>query len=88
MVTKTVDSRGRIALGPKYANHLVMVRERDDGTLEIIPAEAIPVGEAWLHKNPEALAAVRQGLQEAAEGRFAEAPDLGTDESDDDGNDG
>jgi hypothetical protein len=29
----------------------------------------IPPDEAWLYKNPEALAAVRRGLQQAAEGK-------------------
>jgi hypothetical protein len=29
----------------------------------------IPPEEAWLYKNPEALASVRRGLQEAAEGK-------------------
>ena len=55
MTTKTVDARGRLTLGQKYANSLVIVRERDDGALEIVPAEAIPAREAWLYKNPKAL---------------------------------
>ncbi len=29
----------------------------------------IPPDEAWLYRNPEALASVRRGLQEAAEGK-------------------
>ena len=76
MTTKTVDSRGRVTLGSRYANRLVIVREQEDGTLKIIPAEAVPAREAWLYKNPEALKAVRQGLEEAQAGRFAEGPDL------------
>jgi len=84
MTTKTVDSRGRITLGPRYANRLVIVREHDDGALEIIPAEAVPAREAWLYKNPEALKAVRQGLEEAQAGRFAEAPDLEAEDVPDD----
>jgi hypothetical protein len=89
MTTKTVDARGRLSLGPEYANRLVIVQERDDGALEIIPAEAVPAREAWLHKNPEAMEAVRQGLAEARDARFAEAPDLDAeadfDEADADG---
>ena len=76
MTTKTVDGRGRITLGPRYANRLVIVREHKDGALEIIPAEAVPAREAWLYKNAKALEAVRSGLEEARGGRFAEAPDL------------
>jgi len=30
---------------------------------------SIPASESWLYRNPDALAAVRCGLQEAAEGK-------------------
>jgi hypothetical protein len=83
MTTKTVDGRGRITLGPRYANRLVIVREHEDGALEIIPAEAVPAREAWLYKNARALEAVRGGLEEARAGRFAEAPDLEAGSDDD-----
>jgi len=86
MTTKTVDGRGRITLGPRYANRLVIVREHEDGALEIIPAEAVPAREAWLYKNAKALEAVRDGLQEARAGRFAEAPDLEAGSGDDEDN--
>ena len=76
MTTRTVDSRGRLTLGPHYANRLVIVQEHEDGALEVIPAEAIPAREAWLHRNPKARAAVRAGIEEARAGRFAEPPDL------------
>jgi len=83
VTTKTVDARGRLTLGPKYANSLVIVRERDDGALEIMPAEAVPANEAWLYKNPSALKAVREGIEDARAGRFAETPDLTDDSSPD-----
>jgi predicted transcriptional regulator len=86
MTTKTVDARGRLTLGPRYANRLVIVREHEDGTVEVIPAEAVPAREVWLHKNPKALKAVRAGIEEAAAGRFAKAPDLKA--GPDDGEDG
>ena len=84
MTTKTVDARGRLTLGPEFANRLVIVRRLDDGGLEIVPAEAVPAREAWLHKNPKALKAVREGLEEARSGQFAEAPDLKADDHLDD----
>jgi hypothetical protein len=84
MTTKTVDARGRIALGPRYANRLVIVREHKDGALEIIPAEAIPAREAWLFKNAEARKAVHAGIKEARAGEFAEPPDLKPDADEDD----
>ena len=83
MTTKTVDARGRLTLGQKYANSLVIVRERDDGALEIVPAEAVPAREAWLYKNPKALKAVRDGIEDARAGRFAETPDLTADSTPD-----
>ena len=79
MTTKTVDARGRLTLGPRYANRLVIVRENEDGALEVIPAEAIPAREAWLYRNAKARDAVRAGIEEARAGRFAEAPDLKAD---------
>ena len=48
---------------------------------------AIPESERWLFENPEALAAVKQGLKESAEGKgeyigsFAEYADLEIDEN-------
>jgi len=83
MTTKTVDARGRLTLGPRYANRLVIIREHEDGAVEIIPAEAVPAREAWLYKNPKALEAVRAGVEEARASRFAEAPDLKADVGDD-----
>ncbi|MCX5655919.1 MAG: hypothetical protein NTY65_14865 [Planctomycetota bacterium] len=83
MTTKTVDARGRLTLGPKYANSLVIVRERDDGALEIMPAEAVPAREAWLYRNPKALKAVRDGIEDARAGRLAETPDLTADSTPD-----
>ena len=79
MVTKTVDSRGRLTLGPAFANKLVIVRQLEGGALQIVPAEAVPAREAWLYKDPKALLAVMQGLEEARLGRLAEGPDLEAD---------
>jgi hypothetical protein len=41
------------------------------GQIVLDPQVTIPVSEAWLFKNPEALALVRQGLKEAAKGRVS-----------------
>ncbi|HVA48336.1 MAG TPA: hypothetical protein VNH11_18360 [Pirellulales bacterium] len=41
---------------------------------------AIPEREAWLYRNPEAMAAVRRGLEQARNGEFSgNPPDLGAD---------
>ena len=75
MLTKTVDSKGRLTLGKDFARKLVLVDELADGTLTIAPAEAIPAREAWIFKNPKVRSSLRTGLRQASEGKFAEAPD-------------
>ncbi|KPK83935.1 MAG: hypothetical protein AMJ81_07000 [Phycisphaerae bacterium SM23_33] len=74
-VTRMVDSKGRVTLGKSFANKLVIVNEVPAGAI-LVRAEAVPAKEAWLHKNPRAIAAVVRGLAEAEAGEFAEAPDL------------
>jgi hypothetical protein len=39
-------------------------------------AGVIPEREAWLYDDKTALASVRRDLREAAEGKFAQGPDL------------
>lgn len=39
------------------------------GNIELVPVQVILEKEAWLYKSPEALAAVRQGLEQAKEGK-------------------
>jgi hypothetical protein len=42
-----------------------------DGQIVLDPQVSIPASEAWLYRNPEALASVRRGLQDLAEGKVA-----------------
>lgn len=49
---RTAGADGQLALGQKYAGRSFDVTERNDGTLVLIPADAIPESEAWLH-TPE-----------------------------------
>lgn len=73
---KKVDSQGRLSLGKPFANHLVIMRQVEEGTLEITLADAVPAKEVWLHNNKSALASVMRGLEQTAKGEFAEPPDL------------
>ena len=41
------------------------------GQIILDPQVTIPASEAWLFKNPTALASIRKGLSEAAEGRVS-----------------
>jgi hypothetical protein len=79
MVIKTIDSKGRVALGAQFAGQQVIIREID-GEIVLTPAVIIPQREAWLYKNDKALEAVRTGLAQASDGRFShQPPDLDSD---------
>jgi hypothetical protein len=85
MTTKTIDGRGRLTLGPAFANRMVLVEELEGGIVQLIPAEAVPAREAWLFKNRKALAAVLVGLEQARKGEFAPPPELVPDEDEAEG---
>jgi len=72
MITKTVDGRGRISLGSRFANQTVIVEDMDATEVRITLAEVIPQRELWLHKNPKAKASVFRGLKQAKAGKVAE----------------
>ncbi len=74
MTTKTIDSKGRLALGSDFAGRLVLVDETDPNKIIITLARAIPEEEAWLYQNEEALALVRHGLAQARARRFSKTP--------------
>jgi hypothetical protein len=73
-ITRHTDKKGRLTLGPDYADRDVTV-EYEAGRVIIERAVIIPEREAWLYQNPEALDRVRIGLAEAREERFV-WPDL------------
>ena len=62
LLTKTVDSKGRICLGARFANKTVTVEEIGETEIRIVEAATIPDRELWLHRNQEAIDAVRAGL--------------------------
>ena len=77
MITKIVDSKGRINLGSRFANQTVIVEEVDATEVRVVLAQVIPQREVWLHKNAKAKASVLRGLAQAQAGAMAEAsPDL------------
>lgn len=67
------DSKHRLTLGKALVGLDEEVRfdvyRNPRGQILLDPQVSIPASEAWLYRNPKALAAVRQGLQEAAEGK-------------------
>jgi hypothetical protein len=67
------DAKRRVTLGKALAGLDEDVRfdiyRSSDGQIVLDPQVSIPASEAWLYRNPKALASVRRGLQEAAEGK-------------------
>jgi hypothetical protein len=67
------DSKRRLTLGKALEGLNSDVRfdvyRGPNGQIVLDPRVSIPASEAWLYRNPKALAAVRRGLQEAAEGK-------------------
>ena len=73
-IAKKLDSKGRLVLGPEYANATVLVEQVTQGEFRIKIATVVPVEEAWLFKNKEALELVRRGLEEAKTGKMVKGP--------------
>jgi len=73
-ITKSADSKGRIALGRRFANRTVIVREVDETEVVVTLASVIPEREAWLFRNEQAQALVAAGLEQARARRFIDAP--------------
>lgn len=67
----TIDSRKRIPLGKVLADKNVTLFDArvEEGRIILEPMRAVPEREAWLYKNPKALASVMKGLKDSAEGR-------------------
>ena len=67
------DSRQRIALGRALDEELKEasfdVYQDGEGRIVLDPQVSIPASEAWLYRNKRALASVRRGLSQAAEGQ-------------------
>jgi hypothetical protein len=64
------DAKKRLSLGALH--HLVSsyaIYQSPNGEVLLKPVEIVPANEAWLHRNPEALASVKRGLQQSAEGK-------------------
>lgn len=78
---KTVDAKGRVLLGPKVAGQPVQVEESGEGEWTVRLVEAVPIKEAWLFKNPEALRRLQHGLRQAQNREFARNPREGQDDT-------
>jgi len=67
------DAKKRIVL-PKitvFEGITYHIYSNSDGQIVLDPQVTIPASEAWLFKNPDAIASVRRGLSDAAQGRVS-----------------
>lgn len=67
------DSKRRVVLPASLVAEDVVyqVYSNEAGQILLDPQVLIPASEAWLFKNPEALASVKRSLADAAEGRIS-----------------
>ena len=73
--SKSVDQRHRLVLpmGPGGSEiKRVKVYMNSQGEVLIRPVVEIPASEMWLYRNKKALASVKRGLDEAANGKVKE----------------
>jgi hypothetical protein len=64
------DAKKRLSLGEALSGVKAYNIYRNPlGQLILDPVKTVPVSELWLYENPEALASVKQGLRESAEGK-------------------
>ena len=87
--TSNADAKGRVVLGPKYANKMFRVSEQPDGNLLLEPVVAVHEREVWFYRNPEAQAMVQEGIRQSRAGEtvflgsFAQYADLDIDDDED-----
>ena len=74
MLTKIVDTKGRLMLGNRFAGRMVIIDDSDPECIVVRPAVAIPEREVWLYKNVEALNRVRAGLEQAHKRQVSKSP--------------
>ena len=70
----SIDSRKRIPLGRllRGSSTNLFNAKIIEGKIILEPMRAIPEQEAWLYNNPQALASVKRGLKDAADGRVVD----------------
>ena len=73
------DTKKRIVLPSALVREDIMyhIYHNSSGQILLDPQVTIPASEAWLFNNPDALALVRQGLSDAAQGKVSKV-DLDT----------
>lgn len=68
------DSAGRIIIGKQYKDKLFSVQPQPNGDILLSPVVLRHEREVWLYENAGAMASVKRGLEQSAQG---ETHDLG-----------
>ncbi len=64
------DAKKRLSLGEALGGATAYnIYRNNHGQLILDPVKAVPASEMWLYENPQALASVKRGLRESAEGK-------------------
>jgi hypothetical protein len=64
------DAKKRVSLGGALSGATAYNIYRNPlGQLILDPVKTVPASEVWLYENPQALASVKKGLRESAEGK-------------------
>jgi hypothetical protein len=64
------DAKKRLSLGEDLSGATAYNIYRNPlGQIVLDPVKAVPASEMWLYENPRALASVKRGLRESAEGK-------------------
>jgi hypothetical protein len=73
------DSKKRVVLPSFLVREDIVyhIYSNSIGQIILDPQVTVPASEAWLFKNPEAIAAVQRGLTDAAQGKVSKV-DLST----------
>lgn len=72
-----VDNKKRITLGKLAADEVTSydAELKENGVIILHPKVEIPAEELWLWQNKEAMASVRQGIEDSANGRLEKLED-------------
>ena len=64
------DAKKRLSLGEALSGATAYNIYRNPlGQIVLDPVKTVPASETWLYENPRALASVKRGLRESAEGK-------------------
>lgn len=81
---KSIDTKNRITIGEKIIKRIsgqnkvsqFQIFIGQDGDILLRPLTAIPSREAWIYEKPELIGQIRQGLQDAKDGKVEKIENL------------